>query len=191
MNSRLSPGFSAATDNGPEFVSPALLKWITDEGIRTSLIEPGKPWQNGTCESFNGKFSDECLSVEWSQPGGGTRDDREMAYALQRRPPAFVAGNLTPAKYAARLARGEITPQPGSPRTWPAMGRSRGKTGMAGRLKKPVVRKNRAVNSSIGRSTSSFSFTMRANRSPGLKPTVAQPESMIEPVENHLVMSDA
>ena len=29
------------------------------------MIEPGKPWQNGTNESFNGKFRDECLSVEW------------------------------------------------------------------------------------------------------------------------------
>lgn len=25
----------------------------------------GKPWQNGTNESFNGKFRDECLSAEW------------------------------------------------------------------------------------------------------------------------------
>lgn len=23
------------------------------------------PWQNGTNESFNGKFGDECLSMEW------------------------------------------------------------------------------------------------------------------------------
>jgi putative transposase len=30
-----------------------------------ALIEPGKPWQNGTNESFNGKFRDECLSIEW------------------------------------------------------------------------------------------------------------------------------
>jgi putative transposase len=29
------------------------------------LIEPGKPWQNGVTESFNGKFRDECLSLEW------------------------------------------------------------------------------------------------------------------------------
>ena len=29
------------------------------------LIEPGKPWQNGTNESFNGKLWDECLSMEW------------------------------------------------------------------------------------------------------------------------------
>lgn len=29
------------------------------------LNDPGKPWQNGADESFNGKFRDECLSVEW------------------------------------------------------------------------------------------------------------------------------
>jgi Integrase core domain len=34
-------------------------------GIGTALIEPGKPWQNAVAESFNGKFRDECLSLEW------------------------------------------------------------------------------------------------------------------------------
>src|SRR3546814_2689920 len=46
------------SDNGPEFVSKALLGWITDQGIGTALIDPGKPWQHGACESFNGKFRD-------------------------------------------------------------------------------------------------------------------------------------
>jgi len=98
------------SDNGPEFVSLALLKWITDEGIRTGLIEPGKPWQNGTCESFNGKFRDECLSVEWFR----SREEARVMIGRWR----------TPAEYAARLARGEITPQPGPQRTWTAMSRS-------------------------------------------------------------------
>jgi putative transposase len=53
------------SDNGPEFISAALLKWTVDEGIETALIDPGKPWQNGTNESFNGKFRDECLAMEW------------------------------------------------------------------------------------------------------------------------------
>lgn len=53
------------SDNGPEFVSTALLKWAVEENIETALIDPGKPWQNGTNESFNGKFRDECLSMEW------------------------------------------------------------------------------------------------------------------------------
>lgn len=53
------------SDNGPEFVSKALLEWATKESLQLALIEPGKPWQNGTNESFNGKFRDECLSMEW------------------------------------------------------------------------------------------------------------------------------
>ena len=53
------------SDNGPEFVSRALLKWLHKSGIDTALSDPGKPWQNGSDESFNGKFRDECLSIEW------------------------------------------------------------------------------------------------------------------------------
>ncbi len=53
------------SDNGPEFVSHAILKWLRQAGIKTALIDPGKPWQNGTAESLNGKFRDECLSMEW------------------------------------------------------------------------------------------------------------------------------
>lgn len=53
------------SDNGPEFVSRALLKWATSQNLDMALIDPGKPWQNGTTESFNGKFRDECLSMEW------------------------------------------------------------------------------------------------------------------------------
>lgn len=53
------------SDNGPEFVSTKLLTWAVDEQLQTVLIEPGKPWQNGTNESFNGKFRDEYLSMEW------------------------------------------------------------------------------------------------------------------------------
>ena len=32
------------SDNGPEFVSRAMLRWIVEQGIETALIEPGKPW---------------------------------------------------------------------------------------------------------------------------------------------------
>lgn len=53
------------SDNGPEFVSTALLRWATQQALDMALIEPGKPWQNGTAESFNGKLRDECLSMEW------------------------------------------------------------------------------------------------------------------------------
>lgn len=52
------------SDNGPEFVSAAVLRWLAEADIGTAHIDPGKPWQNGNNESFNGKFRDECLSVE-------------------------------------------------------------------------------------------------------------------------------
>jgi len=53
------------SDNGPEFVSHAILEWLFNERIEIASIDPGKPWQNSADESFNGKFCDECLSVEW------------------------------------------------------------------------------------------------------------------------------
>ena len=64
VSARGAPAF-LRSDNGPEFVSRAMLRWIVEQGIETALIEPGKPWQNGVVESFNGKFRDECLSMEW------------------------------------------------------------------------------------------------------------------------------
>src|SRR5436190_18703030 len=41
------------------------LLWLSEANIDTALIDPGKPWQNGDNESFNGKFRDKCLSMEW------------------------------------------------------------------------------------------------------------------------------
>jgi putative transposase len=46
-------------------VSKAPLSWVVAQGLGTALIEPGKPWQNGVAERFNGKFGDECLNLEW------------------------------------------------------------------------------------------------------------------------------
>lgn len=38
---------------------------VTVNRFDTALIDPGKPWQSSTAESFNGKLRDDCLSVEW------------------------------------------------------------------------------------------------------------------------------
>ena len=53
------------SDNGPEFVATAILRWVLAAQIETAFIDPGKPWQNGTDESFNGKFRDQYLSLNW------------------------------------------------------------------------------------------------------------------------------
>ena len=52
------------SDNGPEFVAEALRQWIAAVGAKTAYIEPGSPWENGYCESFNGKLRDELLNGE-------------------------------------------------------------------------------------------------------------------------------
>ena len=49
------------SDNGSELVSGAIQAWLDEEGIQTATIAPGKPWQNGSNESFNGRFREECL----------------------------------------------------------------------------------------------------------------------------------
>jgi putative transposase len=52
------------SDNGPEFVAHAVRDWIAAVGAKTAYIEPGSPWENGYCESFNARFRDELLDGE-------------------------------------------------------------------------------------------------------------------------------
>lgn len=60
---RGSPAF-IRSDNGPEFIAQAVRDWIAAVGAKTAYIEPGSPWENGYCESFNGRFRDELLNGE-------------------------------------------------------------------------------------------------------------------------------
>jgi putative transposase len=57
------PGY-VRSDNGPEFIARAVREWIAAVGARTAFIEPGSPWENGYCESFNSKLRDELLDGE-------------------------------------------------------------------------------------------------------------------------------
>jgi putative transposase len=52
------------SDNGPEFIAKAEREWIAAVGAKTACIEPGAPWENGYCESFNSKLRDELLNGE-------------------------------------------------------------------------------------------------------------------------------
>jgi putative transposase len=51
------------SDNGAEFIATAVQTWLGQYGIQTLYIEPGKPWQNGKEERFNGTVRDECLNM--------------------------------------------------------------------------------------------------------------------------------
>lgn len=92
------------SDNGPEFVSRAILRWLTQQQIDTAHIDPGKPWQNGSNESFNGKFRDECLSMEWFI----NRIDAKIVIEDWRRHynevrPHSSLGQLTPTEFKQQL----------------------------------------------------------------------------------------
>jgi putative transposase len=62
---RASSMFCRGSSANTEFISRAILHWLKSVDIETAFIVPGKPWQNGTAESLNGKFRDECLNMEW------------------------------------------------------------------------------------------------------------------------------
>ena len=88
------------SDNGPEFIAKATLKWAIDESMQTALIDPGKHWQNGMDESFNGRFRDECLSVEWfrSRPEALVVIETWRSHYNNVRPHSSL-GYLTPAEF--------------------------------------------------------------------------------------------
>ena len=93
------------SDNGPEFVSRAVLKWLAEANIDTAFIDPGKPWLNGMNESFNGKFRDECLNMQWFK----NRIDAKILIEEFRRQfnevrPHSSLGKLTPAEFKQRLS---------------------------------------------------------------------------------------
>lgn len=92
-------------DNGPEFISKAIKKWLCEIGVELLYIEPGAPWQNGLCESFNARPRDEYLhqteivSVEdarvkahlWKDDFNDVRPHSSLGY-------------LTPSEFARRCA---------------------------------------------------------------------------------------
>ena len=48
----------------PTMSGPMTLFRIAAVGAKTVYIEPGSPWENGCCESFNVRFRDERLNSE-------------------------------------------------------------------------------------------------------------------------------
>jgi len=102
----LEKGFPAMirSDNGSEFIGQAVNYWLAENGIKPIFIEPGKPWQNGKCESFNGKLRDECLSREWFssvKEAQAVIEDWRKFYNTQR--PHSSLGYLTPLEFKSRM----------------------------------------------------------------------------------------
>lgn len=101
-------------DNGPEFISEYLMKWSQQKKIGIQHIEPGKPVQNAHVESFNGKFRDECLNMNWFLHLGDAREKIEgwRADYNERRPHSSLEYR-TPAEFRAIWAG--VPHPPGTP----------------------------------------------------------------------------
>jgi len=103
------------SDNGPEMTAKVVRDWLKHLGVQTLYIEPGSPWENGYCESFNGKLRNECLNQEifyslkkaqivieqWRYHYNHVRPHSALGY----RPPAppAVAPNLKPVQQPATM----------------------------------------------------------------------------------------
>jgi transposase InsO family protein len=98
---RGAPAF-VRSDNGPEFIAQAVKSWLTESGSKTLYIEPGSPWENAYCESFNGKLEDELLNREQFQTLKEAKvlvEDWRLDYNHHR--PHSSLNYLTPAAFAA------------------------------------------------------------------------------------------
>ena len=114
------------SDNGPEMTAKIVRSWLANVGANTLYIGEavkqsilwidcrpnGSPWENGYCESFNGKLRDELLNGEifyalkeaqimieiWRQHYNKVRPHSSLGY----RPPAPEA-LVWPAKPVAQM----------------------------------------------------------------------------------------
>ena len=110
------------SDQGPEFIAKAVREWIAAVGTRTAFIEKASPWENGYCESFNGKLRDELLNGEifctlkeaqvliesWRRHYNAVRPHSSLGY----RPPApeavIAAGSPAPWMGASTAAISKV-----------------------------------------------------------------------------------
>jgi len=98
-----------------QMTAKAVRNWLMQVGTKTLFIEPGSPWENGYCESFNGKLRDELLNggifyslkegqiviEQWRNHYNTIRPHSSLGY----RPPAPQTMNpfLTPLDQAAQM----------------------------------------------------------------------------------------
>ncbi len=119
IDQRGKPGM-IVSDNGTEFTCNAMLAWSEENKIDWHFIAPGKPMQNGFCESFNGRMRDELLNetlffgldharakiADWVGDYNGQRPHSSLGYlTLRPMPPTSpqrAIGCATPTSSADR-----------------------------------------------------------------------------------------
>ena len=96
ISERGCPG-TIVSDNGTEFTSKAILRWVQNTGIDWHYIAPGKPIQNAFIENFNGKLQDECLNETLFSSLAEAKETLEAWQEdFNRHRPHSALKNLTP-----------------------------------------------------------------------------------------------
>lgn len=97
------------SDNGGEFIAQSLKDWLRAAGSQTFYVEPGSPWQNGVCESFNSKLRDECLNLEAFSSRAEAKvliEVWRLSYNETR--PHSSLGYLTPKEFRAAVETSQL-----------------------------------------------------------------------------------
>jgi putative transposase len=99
------------SDNGPEFLSTALVEFCEQRGIKLKYIQPGKPVQNALIERFNRSFRRDVLDAFIF---GSLSQVREQASEWQEdyneyHPHQSLKG-MSPRKYKAQFVHCEKLP---------------------------------------------------------------------------------
>lgn len=103
----LTRGLATVTrsNNGPEFIGKAMLKWALADGVQLKQNESGKPNQNARIESFNGRFRDACLNEHWLVSlAHATVIIQGWHHEYNEERPKEELSALTPPDYATRMA---------------------------------------------------------------------------------------
>jgi transposase InsO family protein len=121
------------SDNGPEFEARDLRKWLADTGAKTLYIEPGSPWENGYCESFNSKLRDEFLNGE-------------IFYSMKE---IRVLAECWRVHYNTVRPHSSLGYRPPAPQAWAATSLGRGAAGFATLIPLPLSPHDGYLNSEI------------------------------------------
>ena len=93
-------------DHGSEFTSLILDEWAHNNQVAMSFTRPGKPTDNGLCESFNGRLRDECLNVnEFKTLEDAQRIIEAWRYDYNEYRPHGSLGNLTPYEFKSKVRK--------------------------------------------------------------------------------------
>ena len=94
------------THNGTEFTATEFKEWAERKGIKLFYIKPGRPVENGLCESFNGRVRDECLNhsvfINY-EDASEIIEEWRIDYNTER--PHSALDNLTPLQFMKQCLR--------------------------------------------------------------------------------------